>query len=68
MNKDEIAWDQKSEELRMLKYFHREKGDATRYTGYEKYIHLFPVLKKALDDLKTAEQMVEAAFMWEENQ
>jgi len=40
-----------------LDYFWSEKGDITRWTGYEKHKHLFPEVVNAYEEFKRVERL-----------
>jgi hypothetical protein len=47
----------REEMVNSLKYFWEEKGDITRWTGYEKHKHLFPEVVRAYHEFKRMERM-----------
>lgn len=46
----------KQEEAQMLRYFWEEKGDVTRYIGWEDAIEQFPKIKRAWQKYEAAKQ------------
>ena len=62
MSRDSMQLDQDLDDLNMLRYFHQEKGDMTRYCRYEECIARFPLIRHARDNLELAEIAMGAAF------
>lgn len=54
------------DDLNMLRYFHEEKGDMTRWYRYEECITRFPLIRHARDSLELAEAAMDAVFDREE--
>ena len=62
MNRASMQLDQDLDDLNMLRYFHQEKGDMTRYCRYKECIDRFPLIRHARDQLELAKVTMDAVF------